>query len=211
MVIAGGNANTNYGTSGSLLVKNVSPPDSFTRKVYLRFDLSTITTSITEASLGITVGANNNGNASIPSSFNVTVFGLKDNNSAENWGETTITWNNAPGNINSGSSFDSTTTVVLGTLAITTSDVAGTRVNFSSSALLEFLQADTDDSVTIMLARTDTRVGENLSFNAKEAGDGSTAASLSLATTPAVPEPGTAAITLLAAGSALLKRRRPAA
>lgn len=203
MVIGGTNSSNTYGLNPSLLIKNVSPVNQFTRKIYLRFDLSSITEPFTAAALNLTVADNNNGTAGVASSFSVAVFGLNDSASGQSWGESSITWNNAPGNINSGSSFDAQATVFLGNLQITTSDIGGTEVTFSSSALLDFLSADTDNLVTIMLARTDTRVGENLAFYGKEADGGLDAPSLALQT---VPEASALCVTLL--GCAAFGRRR---
>ena len=179
LIVGSTSADTNHGNNPTLLLKNVSPVNAYTRKEYLRFDPAGLG-EISAASLDLLVDTNNNGKAGFPSSFKVAPCGLNDSTAVENWREGSITWNNAPGNINSGGFFASATAAFLGTLAITTSDVGGDTVSFSSSALLAFLAADTDYLVTIMLARTDTRVGENLAFLSKEAFDGTKAPSLTL-------------------------------
>lgn len=210
IVVGGTNADINYGSNPTLLLKNVSPVNGFTRKNYLRFDLSSVSGSIESASLDLVINDNNNGTVGVPSSFNVAVFGLIEGAAGQDWSESTITWNNAPGNANSGSSFDSEMTIFLGSLEVTTSDVAGSTVSFSSPSLVSLLTADADNLLTLMLARTDTRVGENLGFMSKEYDAGQYAPSLSIT---AIPEPDSAILfaMMVGVGALCIRRRLPRA
>ncbi len=89
-------ADTNFGTSPSLLIKSV-PNLGFTRKIYIAFDVSGAP-SFTKASLVLTVDRHI-GVGPQP----VNVFGITDD---DDWdpamlAEDAITWNNAPRNLNS--------------------------------------------------------------------------------------------------------------
>ncbi|PYV44722.1 MAG: hypothetical protein DMG06_05285 [Acidobacteria bacterium] len=79
-------ASQNFGTDISLAEKN-SDLDSFDRRTFLRFDLSSISsTSITRATLKLYVTSLIEGTAPIP------LFGVPSNS----WTETGVTWNNQP-------------------------------------------------------------------------------------------------------------------
>lgn len=167
-VVAGSNADDNYGIESTMFIKNAGFESAVTRKPYLRFDLSSFDGSFAGTSLNLVLTGNNDGTDS-PTTFAVHVYGLNDNEANQTWDEATITWNNAPGNdTGSGSGFVSDDTTFLGILNVTTSDVGNSIVSFSSTALSDFLAADSDDQVTFMLSRTDNEIGHNLGFNTKE-------------------------------------------
>ena len=83
--VSQGLSTTNYGTAMSLLVKN-SSSGSTTRWAYLKFDLSSITGSITSATFSLY------GNSANTSADSDTIYGVSDTT----WTETGITWANKP-------------------------------------------------------------------------------------------------------------------
>jgi hypothetical protein len=91
------------------------------------------------------------------------VYGLNDNVQYNNWTDLNgatypwtgpptggITWNNAPGNV-SGLGFDPAKTTNLG--RFTDPATAPNGISFSSIALLNWLNTDTDKTVTLMIVR----------------------------------------------------------
>ena len=83
-----GTANQNYGLEQNLPVKN-SGGAGTTRHGYLRFDLSTLPLdAILDATLTLDMTGNNNGGNPLdptPAAYTVTVFGLNDGHSGEDW------------------------------------------------------------------------------------------------------------------------------
>jgi hypothetical protein len=199
----------NFGVGSATVIKNPSTANRFSRKSYLRFDLTGQTIGmISEATLSLTVQTNNLASGS----FTVSVYGLKDG-VGENWIEGNggtdnnpageIVWSNAPANaVGSGINFTSDA-ALLGTLTVASTATTGTRVTFASNPdLLSFLNADTDNQVTFMLARAEGG-SPNLAFYTKEFTPGDTSDEPALAL---VPEPSSSA--LLGLGCLMLLRRR---
>jgi hypothetical protein len=132
-------------------------------KVYMKFALPADVGTITSATLTLTTGVVN------ASSYttDVTVAAVKDGVAFEDtWTEASpgtyygdptggLTWNNAPGNlVSSGNSFNSATSVQVGTFSMLGGRygaVVGQQNNLSTQALIDFLNADTNGFVTIML------------------------------------------------------------
>lgn len=146
---------TNYGTSQVIAVKRDTGLGN-SRKGYLRFDFGSTLETVTDATLDLYYSGTNTGIGNKPANPSTyTVYGLNDGHLHENWSETGITWNNAPGNITSSSSgFNSSETTYLGTFDInfnTTS--AGDKVSFTSQALINFLNDDSNGLVTLLLSR----------------------------------------------------------
>ncbi len=81
-VRGGTNADTNYGTL-ALAVKNTAG-DSFKRRSFLKFDLSSVSGTATEATLELAVGTAN--------PCTIEIFEVD----SDSWTETGITWNNQP-------------------------------------------------------------------------------------------------------------------
>ncbi|MHC4676654.1 MAG: CBM96 family carbohydrate-binding protein, partial [Planctomycetota bacterium] len=103
-----GNDNTNYGSGGSVTLKN-SGGNSYDRKGYIRFDVAG---AVSDASIELTVSTNNNGGGgTIPQTFTIEVYGLAEHLD-HTWTETDITWNNAPGNDTSSSDFTADATLL---------------------------------------------------------------------------------------------------
>jgi hypothetical protein len=187
-------ADTNYGDSDVLVLRNDgSNPSGWHRKSYIRFDLSGNSESITAASfdLGIVFNTLVNNEASINNVWDFEIYGLLDSSTGNNWGENSITWNNAVGN-NVGTTGFTSEFELLGSLSLNSHSI-GERITLSNAALLNFINNDTDDLITLGLRRVNTtRTDSSFLFASKENLDYS-GPNLSLSTA-SVPEPSTLAI-----------------
>ncbi|MBI1367557.1 MAG: DNRLRE domain-containing protein [Planctomycetes bacterium] len=171
-----GNPTTNNGSSTTLLVKD-SGAASTTRKIYTRFDLSSVNVSaILNAQLSLVVTSHDAGGSTLQT-IPVELWGLIDSASGQNWVEGNggtdnspageITWNNAPAN-NTGGNGLTANAVQLASFNIGTGVAVGATVNVSSAALVNFLRADTDGLVTLILRRNAGNSANNLGFASKE-------------------------------------------
>lgn len=159
-----GQATTNFGSSGGVVVKD-SNGGSTTRLGYLRFDLAGAEKNFTDATLSLDVTTNNQGGGgSTPQVHTVNIYGLNDG-VGENWGESTINFNNAPGN--GPTEFVNADTTLLGSITVPASATPNT-INFQSGALAAFLNQDNDGQATIILQRDGGNGGHNLVFSSKE-------------------------------------------
>ena len=157
-VRAGSHAATNFGTTAStLVVKNSATADT-QRKSYIRFDLTGQDIHATpNASLQFAVSS------AWVDATPLQVYGLKNADAGESWGESTITWNNAPANTTgSGDGLVSSRVTLLGTLAVTGAEPLGQVLELRSAALDAFLLADTDDKVTFIVTRASTAAGNSI-------------------------------------------------
>ncbi len=143
---------TNYGTKVSCEIKSASSgTTTIHRKAYFKFDVSELDAA-DQASFIVNAYAVNS------SSYTFRLYGLIDG-VGDDWGETTITWNNAPGNTAASNDMDSAETVFLGTFKGAAGDAA-----FSGSTLVDFLNADSDGLVTLIVAADQTST--NISYAA---------------------------------------------
>lgn len=149
----GATDNTNYGSSTQLQVQDFSSTSSLL--AYVRFDLSGYTPgSFTTATLDLTSDTTV-GSPAIGNSFYV--WGLRNSQNADGWGENTITYNNAPGldGVVSGdgevATLDVDTTNKADLLFTTNMVASGNTLSLSNAALLNFLNADTDGKVTFII------------------------------------------------------------
>ncbi|MFW6163028.1 MAG: DUF7594 domain-containing protein [Planctomycetota bacterium] len=196
-----GQSGTNFGDADQVVVKD-SGGGGTTRKGYLQYDLSTVNTPLADAMLALTVSMNNSGGGNpAPSNFLVQVFGLNDGLPAEGWDEDTIDWDNAPANA-SANNFTADATF-LGEFEVTDQDDVGSLVTFSNQQLLDFVDADTDGLLTLMLRREGGNSSNNLGFASTEH---DLLQPVSLVLAPNIPEPTTLA--LLGLGALGLWRRR---
>lgn len=162
------NSNDNFGTAEEFFIKNDLGTGFLNRKGYLRFDLSSLPNAARSATVGLTFTFNSSSSFAT-NTYNV--FGLIDGN-AENWDERTITWNNAPANdgspagVNAGAS-------LLNTFQFDNSALSpGDTVSFSFDELADFINADTDSQITLIISRQERSFGnegfatqENLMFD----------------------------------------------
>ncbi|MEM9754175.1 MAG: DNRLRE domain-containing protein [Planctomycetota bacterium] len=197
------NQNTNFGSALSVPVKPGNDL-SFNRRGYVRFDVSSLSAGVTAATLTIE-GSFDNGDVN---GAPLTIWGLNDGNAGENWGESTITWLNAPANLNSnsGTGIDASEATLLGSYADGSDVPSGggaATFTFDDVALVNFLNADTDGLATlIFVAASQGPSPISFRFDSKEATGGS---GLTLDAT-VIPEPASAG--LIGAGMLLLAARR---
>lgn len=180
-----------------IVVRDPYNTTEHSRKSYLRFDISSLSQPAASAEFSLAI--NNLG--STPGERVIVVWGLIDE-SLDNWSEDTITWDNAPGNdVSSTWEFDATKAVQLGTFTVSDDDYsAGDIVTFSSPALTNFVNSDTNGYITIMLSRQDTS-GAWISCASKEH------TSLPAPKLTIIPIPEPASIGLVLLGLGLLRRR----
>ncbi|HCO95293.1 MAG TPA: hypothetical protein DIU00_15315, partial [Phycisphaerales bacterium] len=157
------NGDTNYGSNSNVTIKNANG-NSYDRKGYIRFDVSG---TIMDASLDLTVSTNNEGGGgTTPQTFTVEVYGLAESLD-HTWIENDIAWNNAPGNDTSSSNFTEEATL-LGSFIVEPIPV-GNVVSFRDPNLVDFINSDTDNQITLLLRRTaGTSSSHNVAFAAKE-------------------------------------------
>ena len=154
---------TNLGNFPEMSIKHQPGNGTFSHKPYLRFDLGSLDpAAILDATLKLDyVDSSGQG------IYTINVHGLNDGQPGELWDESTITWNNAPGNITTdGQALNPARTTFLGPLPVSIEnggndpgpDVPASYVGvdflFSDPDLLAFLQANTEnDVVTLILTR----------------------------------------------------------
>ncbi|MDB4792537.1 DNRLRE domain-containing protein [bacterium] len=183
-----GQATNNFAAANNVVIKGGN--GSTTRKAYLRFDLSTVTKPITDASITLTVSTNNSGGASPQpgQTFNVEFYGLTNealdswvegDNGTDNLPENEITYGNAPANVSPGNDFNGEA-LLLGTLNVP-GTLVGESITFTDPNLVAFLNSDTNGLATILMRR---QLGGslNLAFSSKE---GATPPQLDLTVGPA--------------------------
>ena len=154
--ITASSPSTNFGVSEVIGVKRDTALGN-SRKGYLRFDIGSSFGSVSDASLNLSYAGTNSGSINRPANPSTyTVYGLKDNHLQENWSETGITWNNAPGNITSSTSgFNSSETTFLGTFDINFSTInIGDQLGFTTPALIDFLNDDSNGLISLLLSRS---------------------------------------------------------
>jgi hypothetical protein len=167
------NPGTNYGTETAIYTRAAGLKNSLSSKIYCRFDLGSQITNwsapyrvVSAATLHL------RDNSSSAGQITNSVYGLKDGQAGESWGETTITWNNAPANDTNGAWYVGAEATYLGQFTYTGTGTGTNWISFTSSNLVDFLNADTNGVVTLMLSnpantssqfasreRTDTQKG----------------------------------------------------
>ena len=210
-------ADTYFGSDGNIVIKNDTALSGHNREGYLKFDLSSITDPITAVSLDLTYS----GSApAIGSAYpqddpsNYYIFGLNDG-VGDNWNEGVVTWNNAPGNdIYSTNGVLGAETTLLGSFSLNFSSIiVGDVINFSSAGLLNIVQSDLNDLVTLIITRQEAN-WSNESFASKEySGDMPLSPPTLHVTTRdsgPIPEPTTLALMGLGLAGIGWKRRKAA-
>lgn len=144
-----------------LLVKNTTAVSkNYYRKAYIGFDLSSIRGSrVVDAQLILTFAPTDMGFASEVPDATFTVYGLIDE-SLDHWDEQTIDWNNAPANAPGGAGVDLTRVRKLGNFEIKQGLSSGTR-SIEGKELVDFLNADTNGIVTLIVVRDTMGSGKN--------------------------------------------------
>ncbi|QDT55173.1 FecR protein [Caulifigura coniformis] len=122
------------------------------RKVYLRFDLGLLDgQEIDTARLELHADRSGMGFAAHCPDARFSVYGLTDE-AKDDWGDETLTWNDAPGNFPDGNHMDAARTVYLGTFTIPQGQCSGT-FGIDSPELVDFLKTDTNGLTTLMIVR----------------------------------------------------------
>lgn len=179
--VVGGTPNDNFGSSDSLTATSVS-----SRKAYIQFDLSSITDPIDTATLSFDVRT-----SPVPT-FTFNVYGLNDGVTGEVWDESTITFNNAPGNASGFSAVDAAETTLVDSFDLDrTLFPVGNTVTLSSTQIADYLNSDTNGIVSFLIVRQ-TSGSQGSAFYSKENTASAIAPTLTITTT--IPEPSTYAL-----------------
>jgi len=197
--------NQNFGSSTTLELKNNGNPASswLYRKSYLRFDTSALGGHQT---LDATLKLTPYGTDSSSQTFNL--FGLLDGDAGESWAETGITWNNAPANDTADNDIDLSRATLLAQFA---GGASGATIELGSSALLDFINADTDGLITLIVTRETydpSFGGSQHRFRSREYGDSDDLFAPTLILVNNIPEPTSLALLALGGLAARLRRRR---
>jgi hypothetical protein len=182
---------------GAIEVKNAANANGpgVTTKSYLKFDISSVADRLDEvasAGLHLTTSFNHIGGSSgDPAATTVYVYGLKDE-SLDDWDELQVVWENAPANDVTSNEWSEGSVVALGSINVPANPEPD-PVGYTSEALVDFIAADTNGIVTLLLRREDSNGSHNMRFASKEvaadAGEPTWAPTLSLELVP--PEPVT--------------------
>ncbi len=189
---------TNFGASGNLEVKrDTRENENWDRKTYLRFDISSLTVTVASAKLELEFAE--------PAGWNRThaLYGLNEKDGTEtdiddNWDESGLTWNNAPGHDNDSTVTDAT---FLGELQIVENQTG--IVTYNQSAISDFLNADEDGLVTFILYRSDSGITVEKFHSKETTGEDAMAPTLTMTL---IPEP--ASVLMLGLCGMLALRRR---
>ena len=152
-----GSQNNNYGSDTVLTAQDYTAASSWL--TVLRFDISDSPDVISGSMLDLTRFSTFN-------TGNYRIHGLNDGENADNWGESTITYMNAPGLTFAGVGRDDVDLTKAPLLGM--GSAATVSQSFSGAALDAFLNADTDGLVTFIL--TPDANGNGIQWASKENG-----------------------------------------
>jgi len=190
---------SNYGTGDVMMIYD-GGGYGYDRIAYMRFDLSSLDFTVTEATIALTQTADS---TTYWRTF-ISVYALDEHSDygtgklGEDWGETSIHGNNAPGANNTiDKLLDPSYTTLLGTIADPATVPALTSLTFSTN--LECFNNDTNDMVTLIVVQS--YPGYYSYIASKEH------ATLAAPTLTLTPEPATMTLLLLGLPFALRRRR----
>ena len=137
----------------NLLQAKHSVNGSYSRKFYLKFDISQLSNKNSkQISLQLNQVRSPYGFASFVPDCEFRVYALTDE-SMENWDPKTLTWKNAPANLQkSGSLLDEKHSTLVGSFSIPRGQQEGV-CNIGCSTLSELIKQDTNGSLTLVVAR----------------------------------------------------------
>ncbi len=212
--VQGSAPNENFGSSTVITTRDGSGNSSNVYKDYFRFDLSDLDGDFARA-ISVTfkfVSLTARGGVSFD--FYLLLDGLPADASPQTtgWTESGINYNNAPGNVASGSATGFITSspgdengnylTYLGSVDTKTS--VGTTVSFSSAALLKAVQNDTNGFLTLAIRRSDPSGIVQLASKENVGGYAPPTLVIDAPKIPDVPEPST--FGLVALGAFLIVR-----
>ncbi|WP_149495214.1 DNRLRE domain-containing protein [Roseiconus lacunae] len=126
--------------------------ERFGRMGYFRFDLSTLSgMEITSARFVLTLMPSGLGFASNVDDCEFVVYGLTDE-SRDDWSDEQLTWQTAPANLDGAARVDADRVSELGRFIVRRGVQHG-QVSIEGNALVRFLNADTNQSVTLIVVR----------------------------------------------------------
>ena len=136
-----------------VLIKNPYPGfEQFSRKGYFRFDLNSMPRErITSARFLLTVMPSGLGFASKVVDCEFVVYGLT-NEAADGWSADDLTWQTAPANVDGAAELDDAQVRALGRFTVPRGVQHG-QVWIEGDELVQFLAADTNQSVTLIVVR----------------------------------------------------------
>lgn len=198
-------SNTVQDFDGNLIVKRAS---NNIRKSWIKFDLTGQNADLSQSGTVTLTLANN---SSTSTTFRIALYALDDTGAtAPTWTESTITWNNAPGNDTGGSGIndlESDETSLIGeSSTISSNTAAGTQYQFTIPMLSTYMQSD-NTITAIAISSFQPDPGPSLAIASSENG---TEAWRPTLTFTQVPEPSTYALFagLVSIGCIAMHRRR---
>lgn len=212
--------NTNYGGRDISQIKFVTSgsgsggltidyDNSFTRAAYLRFDMSGISGTITDATLSFNMRATELANT-VPVVFNTIADGHAQDADpgAGGWAENALTMANS-GLLSDPKGLLDPINSSGFILPSTPGPTIGPVVNWTHSTLVARLNADTNDLVTFVIIGAPELSGRGANFWTKENDEGALIPTLTLTVEDqvAIPSPGTAILFGLCVAGVFLRRR----
>lgn len=187
------------GTGTTFWVRQDNGTSNDERVGIVRFDISTITNTVTDAEFGLEVAWGG-------TKTDYSIFGADDTSLEELFDESTYTFSDAESH---GIVDDTDSNVIiesavtdLGTLSLP--DGSTTSISFSSTDLVDFINADTNNLITLLVVGDGVHSnGNTVGFRSREA----TGGSVPSLTFSQIPEPASLALLLL--GGAAFAVRRP--
>lgn len=136
-----------------VLIKNsIDGYERFGRKGYFRFDLRSLPgEEVTSARFELTLMPSGLGFASKVGNCEFTVYGLADE-SGDDWTEEELTWQTAPANFDGAAQVDTNRVRELGRFTVRRGVQHG-QFAIEGNELVQFLNADTNQSVTLIVVR----------------------------------------------------------
>lgn len=200
-------ANQNFGTDTTLLVKNQSGTQNGSRISYIRFDDPLIGSPLVSSTLSLEFVDEGGGAGGGAINWEFEVYGLNDGDAGEAWGESTISWNNAPANSTTSNGILGNATS-LGTFSFTGRTASIGFTGTGGTAVRDFVaMSSLDDLVTFIVIRNTAQPDFSNTYIHSIASREHATVSGPLLTVVAVPEPS--AFCLLGTGLlGILTRRR---
>lgn len=195
------NPGGNYGTVTTMMLQDHEAGNY--RKTYMKFSVATAPSPSGNGDVTLSFVVNSDNLTGGASTFaNIGVYGINNSAGLDGWAEISINKVNGPANEQEVNGFTSDATF-LGNVAVNNANNGGTVLTLSNQALVDFVNADSDGSVTIAL-NLDTTSG-NAAYVVYLASRENT--TYGAATLEVVPEPATLGLFSIATVICLMARR----